>query len=86
MKRNQEEFFDESLQLREKCNDQRLTKKCNKKKEKFVEKKSRKKEEKWSCGKDKWISKVTTPEMEKIAVIITKNLSTKDQNQRKERQ
>jgi len=41
---------------------------------------------KWSCGKDKWINEVTTSGMEKIAVIIMKNLSTRARNQQKERQ
>jgi len=49
-----------------------------------LSKKDREREKKkWSCGKDKWTSKITTSEMEKIAVIITKNLSTRDCNQQK---
>jgi len=47
LKGNQENFFDEASRLRKKnatIEDQRSTKKCNKKKEKFVERRSRKRE------------------------------------------
>jgi len=47
LKGNQEDFFDEASRLRKKCNDRiSETKICNKKKEKFVERRSKKREEK----------------------------------------
>jgi len=48
----EEEFFDEASWLREKCNDRKSTKKCNKKKEKFVERRE-KEEKRWNGHNEK---------------------------------